>query len=221
MKRIIFLDVDGVLNGRKYYLTKSYAKAKQKYNWDMVIQICRKNLFWVGLLCRLTNSKVVLSSSWRYGWNTDGTVKSRDGGHEMWRVNKLFKKYGVNITSITPSGKLSLKEEHLLNEDKLQKWCNREAFNGLEQVREREFILNYCRGTQILKWIEDNKYKGKYLILEDDYSDVEFYKELEPRIIITSFYGEKFGFRLKHFLISFLKMIFWRKDGVRFTKSHN
>jgi hypothetical protein len=218
MKRIIFLDVDGVLNGRNYYLTKSYTNAKQKDNWDMVIQVCRKNLFWVGLLCRITNSKVVLSSSWRYGWNTDGTVNNN---HEMGLVDKLFKKYGVNIISITPSGKLSLKEEHPLNEDKLQKWCNREAFNGLEQVREREFILNYCRGTQILKWIEDNKYKGKYLILEDDYCDVEFYKELEPRIIITSFYGEKFGFRLKHFLISLLKMIFWRKDGVRFTKSHN
>lgn len=211
MKRIIFLDVDGVLNGRCYYLTKSYTNAKQKYNWDMVIQICRKNLFWVGLLCRITNSKVVLSSSWRYGWNTDGTVKSRDGGHEMWLVDKLFKKYGVNIISITPSGKLSLKEKHPLNEDKLQKWCIRETFNGLEKVREREFILNYCRGTQILKWIEDNNYKGKYLILEDDYIDVEFYKELEPRIIITSFYGKKFGFRFKHFLISLLKMIFWRK----------
>lgn len=220
MKKIIFLDVDGVLNGRNYYLTKSYTKSKQKYNWDMVKQICRKNLFWVGLLCRITNSKVVLSSSWRYGWNTDGTVKSHDGGHEMWLVDKLFKKYGVNIISITPCGKLSLKEEHPLNEDKLQKWCNRKAFNGLWKVRERKFTLNYCRGTQILKWIEDNNYKGKYLILEDDYYDVEFYKELEPRIIITSFYGDKFGFRFKHFLISLLKMIFWRKDGVRLTKSH-
>ena len=220
MKKIIFLDIDGVLNGRNYYLTKAYTKSKQKYNLDMVKQICRKNLFWVGLLCRITNSKVVLSSSWRYGWNTDGTVKIHDSGHEMGLVDKLFKKYGVNIISITSCGKLSLKEEHPLNEGKLQKWCNRKTFNGLEKVREREFTLNYCRGTQILKWIEDNNYKGKYLILEDDYYDVEFYKELEPRIIITSFYGDKFGFRFKHFLISLLKMIFWRKDGVRLTKSY-
>lgn len=220
MKKIIFLDIDGVLNGREYYKSRSYKKKVQNYGHDMMVQICRKNLFWVGLLCRITNSKVVLSSSWRYGWNTDGTVKSHDGGHEMWQVNKLFKKYGVNIISITPSGKLSLKEEHPLNEDKLQKWCNRKTPNGLETVREREFTLNYCRGTQILKWIEDNNYKGKYLILEDDYYDVEFYKELEPRIIITSFYDDTFGFRFKHFLISLLKMIFWRKDGVRLTKSH-
>lgn len=218
MKRLIFLDVDGVLNGHNYYLTKSYTKAKQKYNWDMVSQICRKNLFWVGLLCRITNSKVVLSSSWRYGWNEDGSVKKRDGGHEMWETDKLFRKYGVNIISITPKGSVVLKNAHLRNEEKVKDWLNKPTFVGL---KDRDETLDYCRGTQILKWIEDNNYKGKYLILEDDYCDVELYKELEPKIIITSFYSEKFGFRFKHFLISLIKMIFWRKDGARLTKSHN
>lgn len=204
MKRIIFLDIDGVLNGRVYYGSKSYKKKVQKYGHDMMVQICRKNLFWVGLLCRLTKSKIVVSSSWRYGWNEDGSVKKRDGGHEMWETDKLFRKYGVNIISITPKGSVVLKNTHLRNEEKVKKWFNKPTFAGLENKDE---TLSHCRGTQILKWIEDNNYVGKYIILEDDYIDVELYKELEERLIITKFCGKKFGFRFKHFLQSLWKLL--------------
>ena len=204
MKRLIFLDIDGVLNGHEYYLSKAYKKLLDTYGHDMLIQICRKNLFWVSLLCRLTKAKIVVSSSWRYGWNDDGSVKLHDRGHDMVATDKLFRRYGVNIISVTPRGEQTLKNEHPKVEEKVNNWLNTPSFVGIDT---KEDTLKYCRGTQILKWIEDNNYNGKYIIFEDDYHDVELYKELEKRLVITTFYGKKFGVRFKHFLIALIKLL--------------
>ena len=51
-----------------------------------------------------------------------------------------------------------------------------------------------------MEWIERNHFKGKYVILEDDYQDVEFYKDLQKRLVITSFYKKRGGFGFKHFI---------------------
>lgn len=209
MANIIFLDVDGVLNGRGYYKSIAYKRNVKKTGYDMSNQICRKNLFWVGILCKLTKSQVVLSSTWKFGWNEDGTVKKRKGS-EMWDTDKLFRKFGVNIISITPRGEIYLKNQHEINKDKLNKLCSREAFQGLEETRDKDFVIKYCRGTQILKWIEENNFAGNFIIIEDDYQDVEIYTELEKRIVITKFYGRGFGFRLKH-LIKALKLFSYKR----------
>ena len=171
MANIIFLDVDGVLNGRGYYKSRAYKRNVKKTGHDMSNQICRKNLFWVGILCKLTKSQVVLSSTWKFGWNEDGTVKKRKGS-EMWDTDKLFRKFGVNIISITPRGEIYLKNQHEINKDKLNKLCSKEAFQGLEETRDEDFVIKYCRGTQILKWIEENNFTGNFIIIEDDYQDV-------------------------------------------------
>ena len=51
-ERIIFLDIDGVLNYSAYFHSKKYLSERNP--------ICKRNLFWVGLLCRLFKAKVVL-----------------------------------------------------------------------------------------------------------------------------------------------------------------
>lgn len=196
-KRIIFLDIDGVLDSLRYFNSKKYRSKKD--SCDMSNMINRRNLFWIGLLCKVTNAKVVLSSTWKFGFNEDGTPRELEKGHNMIKTNELFKKYGVNIISITRRGEL-VPPDWEIDEDNLTKWCERKKFSGLEDCKERDFILTYCRGTQIAEWIERNKYKGSYIVIDDDVDDIIFYKDLAKRLIKTSYYGWYDGFRFLHFL---------------------
>lgn len=178
-------------------------KNVKKNGCDMVVnQICKRNLFWLSLLCRLTKSKIILSSTWKYGWNENGSVRK----HDMIKTDSLFRKNGINVISVTRKGKLSLENNYEMNEDKIDSWCNRPTFQGLENIKKRDFVLQYARGTQIIEWIERNRFEGKYVILEDDYQDVEFYKNLQKRLIITSFYKKCGGFGFKHFVKALIMM---------------
>jgi hypothetical protein len=202
--KIIFLDIDGVLNYHYFYQSKSHQRNVKKNGYDMVNQICKRNLFWLGLLCRLTKSKVVLSSTWKYWWNEDGSVRKDIEGHDMVKTDSLFRKNGINIISVTRKGKLSLENNYEMNEDKITDWCNKPTLQEFE--KNRDFILQYARGTQIMEWIERNHFEGKYVILEDDYQDVEFYKDLEKRLVITSFYKKRGGFGFRHFIKALWKL---------------
>lgn len=204
--KIIFLDIDGVLNYHYFYQSKSHQRNVKKNGYDIVNQICKRNLFWLSLLCRLTKSKVVLSSTWKYGWNEDGSVRKDIKGHNMIKTDSLFCKNRINIISVTRKGKLSLENDYEMNEDKITDWCKRPTFQGFENIKNRDFILQYARGTQIMEWIERNHFEGKYVILEDDYQDVEFYKDLQKRLIITSFYKKRGGFGFKHFIKALVMM---------------
>lgn len=204
--KIIFLDIDGVLNYHHFYQSKSHQRNVKKNGYDMVNQICKRNLFWLSLLCRLTKSKVVLSSTWKYGWNEDGSVRKDIEGSDMVKTDSLFRENGINIISVTRKGKLSLEKNYEMNEDKITDWCNRPTFQGFENIKNRDFILQYARGTQIMEWIERNHFEGKYVILEDDYRDVEFYKDLQKRLVITSFYKKCGGFGFKHFIKALVMM---------------
>ena len=94
-----------------------------------------------------------------------------------------------------------------MNEDKIIDWCNKlTLFQGMDDIENRDSILQYARGTQIMEWIERNHFEGKYVILEDDYQDVEFYKDLQKRLVITSFYKKCGGFGFRHFIKALIMM---------------
>ena len=201
MKRIIFLDVDGVLDSLPYFKSQLYKLLVQKNGKaDMSNMISRYNLFWVGLLCRITHSDVVLSSTWKFGWNEDGTVNMGHKGHCMIETDKLLRKYGVNLISITRKGKLQLNKDHDLDESALAAWCNRRSISGITASNEREHVLTYGRGTQIFEWLERNNFHGKFIILDDDISDIIIYKDLAARIVQTSYYKGWGGFGFRHFV---------------------
>ena len=64
----------------------------------------------------------------------------------------------------------------------------------------KEYVLTYGRGTQIFEWLERNNFHGKFIILDDDISDIIIYKDLAARIVQTSYYKGWGGFGFRHFV---------------------
>ena len=90
--KVIFLDVDGVLNSEHIF-----KKEHQRYKRTHQVRVDKdldkrfvKNLRW---LVKKTGAKIVLSSSWR------GAVKANKNHH----LNKMFNKYGLEIYDYTPT----------------------------------------------------------------------------------------------------------------------
>ncbi len=80
MERIMFLDIDGVLNCQTFYeeqqrdyktakkTLKKQVKAKEIERLEYYqSQICRKRMGWLSELCAELGVKVVISSTWRMG----------------------------------------------------------------------------------------------------------------------------------------------------------
>ena len=171
---------------------------------DMSNMISRYNLFWVGLLCRVTHSDVVMSSSWKFGWNEDGIVNMDHKGRNMAETDKLLRRFGVNLVSITRKGKLQLNKNHSIDENALKAWCGRQSIPGITGPDKREQVLTYGRGTQIYDWLERNMFTGKFIILDDDIDDIIIYKDLARRLVHTSYYKGIGGFGFRHFVKAIL-----------------
>ena len=86
--KIIFLDIDGVLNHHK-------TRTITRDGWCFVEDYMVQNL---ALIIRNTNAKIVLSSTWRIDWNQED--ESRNGLCFEDLRNK-FHEYGIDIMDKT------------------------------------------------------------------------------------------------------------------------
>lgn len=86
---IIFLDIDGVLN------TEEFRDKADNY-FDR--PIAPENMRFLETLVKTTNSKIVLSSSWREYWD-EGAIQPDVAGEYL---NEIFAEYGLSIYSKTP-----------------------------------------------------------------------------------------------------------------------
>ncbi len=87
--KIIFLDIDGVLNSVKYDITRT----ENDGNID------KSRLPFVKKIIVATGAKIVLSSTWREHWS-----KNEDGCDEIGKeLNKYFAEFGLEIYDKTPS----------------------------------------------------------------------------------------------------------------------
>lgn len=79
--KVIFLDIDGVLNSLTYFEENNILDGIDKEKVKLLQDIIRK-----------TQVEIVLSSSWRIGYNKDDT------SHPCYKL----KEYGLNIMDFTP-----------------------------------------------------------------------------------------------------------------------
>ena len=132
-ENIIFLDIDGVLNGYNMWnvlgwqiicLTKS---KKLKCWYRKITDTCgvhERKVKRLAKIVRETNSKVVMSSSWRFGWwNTPYEQQFED--HK--KLTDLLNKYNIEIIDITPGSLKGRRDREILswlakNEDKVRQF---------------------------------------------------------------------------------------------------
>ena len=86
--KVIFLDIDGVLN--------SYAYDRQKSPDDNNIDITRLEL--LKALADKTDAKIVLTSSWREHWDKESCNRDEKGKE----LADIFEKAGLEIYDKTP-----------------------------------------------------------------------------------------------------------------------
>ena len=132
-KKLIFLDVDGVLNPNTNIHMR---KQKGEPTVSHLIKLPGDKIYRLKRIVDSTGAEIILSSSWRIGFNRATTTPSP----AVVNLNNQLSKYGISITDWTP-----------LHSDR-----NR----GNE-------ILHY-----LTLFIKNNKYKPKYIIIDDDIGDL-------------------------------------------------
>lgn len=101
-RNIIFLDVDGVLNGYDRFwdaifcLIKATKSKKLLHYWHTHLgcSVWAHKVLYLSIITHLTHSDVVLSSCWRMRWETCNYP-------DRVRLKKLFKRFGVNVIGTT------------------------------------------------------------------------------------------------------------------------
>lgn len=88
--KIIFLDIDGVLNSSEYR-----KKMGRKYYSEI---IDRSKMPLLKEIVEATGAKIVLSTSWRKFWNEGDPQLDSAGQH----INTVFAEFGLQIHSKTP-----------------------------------------------------------------------------------------------------------------------
>lgn len=64
--KIIFLDIDGVLNHQIYYTNRVISDEELEANWPLC-DLCDNSVRYLNQIVNATGAKVVLSSTWRLG----------------------------------------------------------------------------------------------------------------------------------------------------------
>jgi hypothetical protein len=64
--KIIFLDIDGVLNYNNWYVSNEYQKLQ--WNEDNELDIDPACAERINNICKATGAKIVISSDWRFSW---------------------------------------------------------------------------------------------------------------------------------------------------------
>lgn len=143
--KIIFLDIDGVLNSRAY---------DRKRNWNEQTDIDETRLPLIKEIVDATDARIVLSSTWRQHWDKDTNRCDVDGRY----INKTFAKFGLSIYDKTPD--LGI---HALRRDEIGKWLKETAeeivsFVIIDDYRygwgdlSKHFVKtepNFCLGIEI------------------------------------------------------------------------
>lgn len=173
MVKIIFLDIDGVLNGYDFWEHINYTlwkycpfkfikkKLRSISNYS---DIDKKRVKRLSKICKATGAKIVLSSSWRNHLLSDTGERFTDfsDAQQFWN---LVDKYNIEVIGKTPQGL------------------------GPFQTRQDEIISWLTRNQ--------NKYNvASFVILDDEASHLQCF--IDSNLIKTSYKGYMGGLRCRH-----------------------
>lgn len=118
-QKIIFLDVDGVLNGYNFWslLGWNISRLLHVQNWyrkhtRKPFTIHKEKMRRLSKIVVATDSKVVMSSSWRSGfWNIPYKEKTKD----QKLLTDLLNKYNIEVIDITPTSSDGRRDKEILS----------------------------------------------------------------------------------------------------------
>ncbi len=146
--KVIFLDIDGVLNGYNewtYRLIDIYNFLNIPIRKHIkIFEVKEKYVKRLSKIVRSTGAKIVMSSSWRYGyWNTPYEEKYRD----QKILHDLLNKYNLDVIDITPRSKSGKRE------DEINQWLNETELNIDKFVilDDESFDLQSFVGKELVK----------------------------------------------------------------------
>lgn len=174
-KNIIFLDIDGVLNGPNLLINCFYDimyKLKLSNLAHRIVEIFGVHETKVRRLAKIvkaTDAKVVMSSSWRrsYWSYKNHPSEFNKGFSDIVELDRLFNKYGIEVIDITgndPNGR---------------------------------------RGLEILQWLAEHESEiNSFCIIDDEKFDIEtlFADRLVYTGVGTNYKSGYYGLRHKHVL---------------------
>ena len=146
MANFIFLDIDGVMNNRRDWMSKVDNKSEQFHDHRM---FCDEAWQLLSDTCKKVNANVVLSSSWRLGftYEKDGKVIVENSNcYLSTKLIEYFNNYNIKLVGITnktcaPRGKqiIDYVKSNLDSHDKFIV-IDDEAFDIKDYISESQFI---------------------------------------------------------------------------------
>lgn len=168
-QKIIFLDIDGVLNGYNFWNT---------LGWDIIcfLHLSQKCKGWyrkltkptgvhkskvkrLSKLVKETNAKIVVSSTWRVSiWKY--LVSGETCSENVKYLVNLFKYYGIEVVGITPYSSSTTKRR----EEEIKLWLsdNIDYVESFVVLDDEKFDLQSFVGTRL---IQTKKGKGRFTYL--------------------------------------------------------
>ena len=141
--KVIFLDIDGVLNHEQFYRDKDSNIIKIL---DLSLHLDPNSVRLLNEICEVTGAKVVLSSTWR-------RHQSLDKAREIFK-NKGFK---GEIIDLTPD--LTLNNPDFLRGNEILKWIKiNEKMLGANYKNYKDYVILDDK-TFMLYWQKDNFFK--------------------------------------------------------------
>ena len=164
--KIIFLDIDGVLNGYNKFTCVIYNIAKQLH----LLSLLRKHHDIFGVhetkvkrlskIVKKTGAKIVISSSWRYAW---ARRNDKDTTNDIKKLERLFNKYNIEVIGITGTIPSELTSSH--RELEIKKWLDDNKELGIESfvvLDDEQFDLQRFIGKELVQTSDSTYIKGEW-----------------------------------------------------------
>lgn len=136
---IIFLDIDGVLNNKDTFITQEKCFVETGKELLEIDPVMVKRL---AQIVKRTNSQIVISSSWRCGWEP----KYEKCSNRCKRLIDLLNEHGLQILDKTPVMKSGLRQ------DEIKQWLvdHVDVDNFVILDDETSFLMDFV-GTRLVK----------------------------------------------------------------------